>query len=127
VDDRFDSAAKLMANAKEAAEIVAEVLGQRTKDQWVAAFEGMEGQWSVVQNTYEVGNDVSLRAMGQIADVVDAEGNTRQLVANPVQFNREAPQLTRGPLFAEHTDEILREIGLDDDELLQLKIAGAVT
>ena len=127
VDDRFDSAAKLMANAKEAAEIVAEVLGQRTKDEWVAAFEGMDGQWSVVQNTYEVGNDVSLRAVGQIADVVDAEGNTRQLVANPVQFNREAPHLTRGPLFAEHTDEILREIGLDDDELLQLKIAGAVT
>jgi crotonobetainyl-CoA:carnitine CoA-transferase CaiB-like acyl-CoA transferase len=126
-DERFDSAAKLMSNAKEAAEIVADILAERTKDEWVAAFDGMQGQWATVQNTYEVGHDVSLRAIGLIADVVDAEGNTRQLVGNPVQFNREAAQLARGPLFAEHTDEILRELGLDDEELLQLKIAGAVT
>jgi crotonobetainyl-CoA:carnitine CoA-transferase CaiB-like acyl-CoA transferase len=126
-DERFDSAQKLMANAAEVSEIVEEIIASRTKDEWVAAFEDMEGQWGVVQNTYEVGNDPSLRAIGQIADVVDAEGVTRQLVASPVQFNREAPELTRGPLFAEHTDEILRELGLTDEELINLKIAGAVT
>ena len=126
-DERFDSAEKLMSRAAEASGLVAEAIAGRTKDEWVAAFEGMEGQWAVVQNTYEVGNDPALRAIGQIADVVDAEGVTRQLVATPVQFDREAPKLERGPLFAEHTDEILREIGLTDEELLQLKVAGAVT
>jgi crotonobetainyl-CoA:carnitine CoA-transferase CaiB-like acyl-CoA transferase len=126
-DERFDSAEKLMANAKQAGEIVADILRQRTKDEWVAAFDGMEGQWAVVQNTYEVGHDPALRGIGQIADVVDAEGATRQLVANPVQFDRTPPQLTRGPLFAEHTDEILRELGVDDEELVNLKISGAVT
>jgi crotonobetainyl-CoA:carnitine CoA-transferase CaiB-like acyl-CoA transferase len=126
-DERFNSAEKLMANTAEAAELVAEILASRTKDEWVEAFDGMEGQWAVVQNTYEVGHDPALRGIGQIADVVDAEGVTRQLVANPVQFNREAPALTRGPLFAEHTDEILRELGISDEEALSLKIAGAVT
>ena len=80
-----------------------------------------------MQNTWEVGQDPALRGIGQIADVVDTEGTTRQLVANPVQFDREPPSLTRGPLFAEHTDEILRELGIEDDELLNLKISGAVT
>jgi crotonobetainyl-CoA:carnitine CoA-transferase CaiB-like acyl-CoA transferase len=126
-DERFSSAEKLMANTAEAAELVAEILASRTKDEWVEAFDGMEGQWAVLQNTYEVGHDPALRAIGQIVDVADAEGVTRQLVANPVQFNREAPALTRGPLFAEHTDEILRELGIDDEEALSLKIAGAVT
>ncbi|MEV0972410.1 CaiB/BaiF CoA transferase family protein [Microtetraspora glauca] len=126
-DERFDSAEKLMANAAEAARIVAEVIGSRTKDEWVAAFDGMEGQWAVVQNTYEVGQDPALRAIGLISDVVDAEGGTRQLVANPVQFNREAAQLKRGPLFAEHTDEILRELGFSDEELINIKITGAAT
>jgi crotonobetainyl-CoA:carnitine CoA-transferase CaiB-like acyl-CoA transferase len=126
-DERFDSAQKLMANSKEAAEIVAEILAQRTKDEWVAAFDGMEGQWAVVQNTYEVGHDPSLRAVGQIADVVDAEGVTRQLVTNPVQFDREPAQTARGPLFAEHTDEILAEIGISEQALIELKIAGVVT
>jgi crotonobetainyl-CoA:carnitine CoA-transferase CaiB-like acyl-CoA transferase len=126
-DGRFDSAEKLMDNAEEASAILTEVLGGRTMDEWTAAFEGMEGQWSVVQNTYELGHDPSLLAIGQIADVVDAEGITRQLVGSPVQFNREAPEVGRGPLFAEHTDEVLRELGLTDQQLLDLKVSGAAT
>jgi crotonobetainyl-CoA:carnitine CoA-transferase CaiB-like acyl-CoA transferase len=34
--------------------------------------------------------------------------------------------ITRAPQFAEHTDEILRELGRTDDELIELKLAGAV-
>jgi crotonobetainyl-CoA:carnitine CoA-transferase CaiB-like acyl-CoA transferase len=35
--------------------------------------------------------------------------------------------VVRGPLFAEHTDEILAELGISDERLVELKIAGAVT
>jgi crotonobetainyl-CoA:carnitine CoA-transferase CaiB-like acyl-CoA transferase len=126
-DERFDSAEKLMANAAVAVPIVQEILGSRTKDEWVEAFEGMEGQWAVAQNTFELGNDVSLNAIGQIVDVIDAEGNTQRLVSNPVQFDRTPPVLTRGPLFAEHTDEILRELGVSEERLIELKVAGAAT
>jgi crotonobetainyl-CoA:carnitine CoA-transferase CaiB-like acyl-CoA transferase len=126
-DERFDSAEKLMQNSKAAAEIVAEIIATKTKDEWLPAFTSMEGQWAVVQNTYEVGNDPQLKANGQIVDVTDAEGNPRQLIGSPVQFNREALPTARGPLFAEHTDEILAELGLSDEEAIQLKIAGAVT
>ncbi|NKQ51596.1 CoA transferase [Amycolatopsis sp. K13G38] len=126
-DPRFDSAETLMANAGEAAEIVADIISGRTKDEWTAAFAGMEGQWSVVQDTWEVGNDESLTAIGQIAALTDAEGVPRKLVGTPVQFDREPASLTRAPQFAEHTDDILRELGLSDEELLNLKISGAVT
>ncbi|UGQ11945.1 CoA transferase [Yinghuangia sp. ASG 101] len=126
-DERFATAEGLMAHAGEAGDIVAEVIAGRTKDEWVAILTGIEGQWAVVQNTWELGHDVSLRANGQIADVVDAEGRTRQLVGNPVQFDRTAAQPTRGPLFAEHTDEILGELGLTEEEVLDLKVVGAVT
>jgi hypothetical protein len=30
-------------------------------------------------------------------------------------------------MFAEHTDEVLRELGMDDHELTELKIEGAIT
>jgi crotonobetainyl-CoA:carnitine CoA-transferase CaiB-like acyl-CoA transferase len=126
-DERFDSAEKLLANAREATQIVADILASRTKEEWVAAFDGMEGQWAVVQNAYEVGHDPALRAVGQIVDVTDAEGATRQVVANPVAFNREALRLKRGPLFAEHTDEVLGELGFSGEQLIELKIAGAAT
>jgi len=126
-DERFDSVEKLMANAGQAGDIIAGVIATRTKDVWVHVLSGIEGQWSVVQNTWEVGHDASLTAIGQIAEVVDAEGIARKLVANPVQFDRTPPVLTRGPLFAEHTEDILHELGLSDEQILDLRVEGAVT
>jgi crotonobetainyl-CoA:carnitine CoA-transferase CaiB-like acyl-CoA transferase len=44
-----------------------------------------------------------------------------------VQFDETPATLTRAPQFAEHTDEVLRDLGLSDDELISLKVQGAVT
>jgi crotonobetainyl-CoA:carnitine CoA-transferase CaiB-like acyl-CoA transferase len=44
-----------------------------------------------------------------------------------VQFDETPPSVIRGPLFAEHTDDILRELGKSEDEIIQLKIDGACT
>lgn len=126
-DDRFDTTEKIMANALDAAELVAGIIEEHTYAEWVERFAGMKAQWSVVQNSWEVGQDSALRANGMIAPVVDADGVERELVANPVQFDETPADLTRAPQFAEHTDEVLRELGWTDDDLLQLKIAGAVT
>ena len=126
-DERFDTVDKIMANAGVAAEIVAEIIESRTFAEWLVAFEGMEGQWAAVQDAWEVGHDASLEANGYIADVTDADGVARKLIANPVQFDQTPAQLTRAPLFAEHTDDLLRELGYDDEQLIDLKIAGAVT
>jgi crotonobetainyl-CoA:carnitine CoA-transferase CaiB-like acyl-CoA transferase len=68
-----------------------------------------------------------MEANGYLRTVLDAEGNEQMLVASPVQFDETPPDLIRGPQFAEHTDEILRELGKTDEEILQLKIDGACT
>ncbi|KAA9163701.1 CoA transferase [Amycolatopsis acidicola] len=126
-DERFADVEKIMANAGAAAELVAGIIGERTYAEWQEILSQGEGQWSAVQNAWEVGQDPSLRANGMIARVVDADGEERELVTNPVQFGETPATLTRAPQFAEHTDEILRECGLSDEELLRLKIDGAVT
>jgi crotonobetainyl-CoA:carnitine CoA-transferase CaiB-like acyl-CoA transferase len=48
-------------------------------------------------------------------------------VANPVKFDDDPGNLERAPQFAEHTDDVLRELGVDDDHLIELKVAGAIT
>ncbi|MFD3307268.1 CaiB/BaiF CoA transferase family protein [Streptomyces sp. NPDC058694] len=126
-DERFDSTEKLMANAPEAAQIVADLIASRPYEEWVEILSRGEGQWAAVQNAWEVGQDPALRANGLIASVVDADGVDRELVANPVQFDENPVGLTRAPQFAEHTDEVLRSLGLSEDELIALKIDGAVT
>ena len=126
-DERFATTEALMGNAPVAADIVQDVLATRPLAEWVARFAGMEGQWAVAQDPWEVGQDPAVRANGLIAEVIDSEGTTRELVANPVQFDEKPAQITRAPQFAEHTDEILRALGKSDDELIDLKISGAVT
>ena len=126
-DERFATTEALMGNAPVAADIVQEVLATRPLAEWVARFAGMEGQWAVAQDPWEVGQDPAVRANGLIAEVIDSEGTPRELVANPVQFDEKPAQITRAPQFAEHTDEILRALGKSDDELIDLKISGAVT
>jgi crotonobetainyl-CoA:carnitine CoA-transferase CaiB-like acyl-CoA transferase len=126
-DERFATATALMGNALEAAKLVQEVLAARPLAEWVARFAGMEGQWAIAQDPWELGQDAALRANGLIVEVLDTDGTARELVANPVQFDEKPAQLTRAPQFAEHTDDILRALGKSDDELIDLKISGAVT
>src|ERR1700722_16999378 len=68
-----------------------------------------------------------LGANGLIAEGSAVGGKPRGLAPNPVQFDEKPVQLTRAPQFAEHTDDILRALGKSDDELIDLKISGAVT
>jgi crotonobetainyl-CoA:carnitine CoA-transferase CaiB-like acyl-CoA transferase len=126
-DERFTSAAKLGTNAQAAAEIIQDVIGSRTLAEWTTRFAGMEGQWAAAQDAWEVSQDPALRANGLIAELSDSDGQRRELVASPVQFDQAPVSLTRAPQFAEHTDEILRELGRSDEELIDLKITGAVT
>jgi crotonobetainyl-CoA:carnitine CoA-transferase CaiB-like acyl-CoA transferase len=126
-DERFDTADKLMANATEGASYVADAIGRKPFAYWLQHLRTMEGQWAPLQSPLELTDDPVARANGYIVPIVDADGNERRLVANPVQFDEQPPPTRRAPQFSEHTDDILRELGRTEDEILQLKIDGACT
>jgi crotonobetainyl-CoA:carnitine CoA-transferase CaiB-like acyl-CoA transferase len=126
-DERFNTAEKLMANALEAGQHVAEAIAAQPYAYWIEHLQTMEGQWAPIQSPLEILQDPQMEPNGYVLPVTDLEGNERQLIANPVQFDEKSPSLTRAPQFAEHTDDILRELGKSEDEIIQLKIDGAVT
>ncbi|MGD0698253.1 MAG: CoA transferase [Trebonia sp.] len=126
-DERFNTVEKLMANAPAAGELVAGIVAGKPFAEWLTLLDRIGGQWATVQDAWGVANDQSLRANGMIASFDDADGVRRHMVTNPVQFDETPAELRRGPLFAEHTDEVLRELGLTDEKVIELKIAGAVT
>ena len=126
-DERFQTAQGLMANAEEVGSHIAVAIAARPYRHWVERLQTLEGPWAPAQSPVEIVNDPQLRANGCLVPVVDADGIDRTLVANPVQFDEAPPTLTRGPTFAEHTDDILRELGRAEDEIIQLKVDGACT
>jgi crotonobetainyl-CoA:carnitine CoA-transferase CaiB-like acyl-CoA transferase len=126
-DERFSSLESLAAHSDVATSLLTEAIGARTYDECTRLLNLLRGQWAPVQDAWEVANDESLIANGRIADVWDAQGRRQRLVANPVKFDEAAVQLTRAPMFAEHTEEVLRELGMNEGDLIELKIEGAIT
>ena len=74
-----------------------------------------------MQDTLQAAADAQVRANDYLVRAGELE-----LVSNPVQFDV-APPFRGAPGFAEQTDEILEELGLDWDRIIELKTAGAVT
>ena len=126
-DERFATAEGVMTHAEELGGRIAEVVAGRPYLEWVERLATLEGAWSPAANPLEMAADPQLEANGVFLPIVDADGIERKLVANPVQFDEAPPVVTRGPQFAEHTDDILRELGKSEDEILQLKLDGACT
>ena len=127
-DERWNTPEKLLANAPAAAEIVHEVIGSKPYDYWVDAFRTLEGQWAPVQDTVELGRDpAGARERSHRRDHRRRRHDARARHQSRA-VRRDADRCCgAAPQFAEHTDEILRELGIDDERVLELKIDGAVT
>lgn len=121
-DPRFADAEKIAANTQEAVDILTKVIATRTLAEWSERFATLAGPWAPVQDTLQAAGDAQVRANEYIVRAGELE-----LVANPVQFDVTAPHTGPAPGFAEQTDDILLELGLDWDRIIELKTAGAVT
>ncbi|HJT91755.1 MAG TPA: CoA transferase, partial [Mycobacterium sp.] len=120
-DPRFGTTDKIAANTADAVEILTKVIATRTLAEWSERFATLAGTLGAragrpaCQTTRRFG-PMNMARAGEL-----------RLVANPVQFDVTAPHARPAPGFAEQTDEILMEIGLDWDRIIELKMAGAVT
>ena len=71
-------------------------------------------------------DDPQVIANGYVLEVRRDDGETFPLVANPVQFDETPPTLVAAPEHGQHTEEILLELGLDWDQIIAHKEAGAI-
>lgn len=121
-DPRFATAQDVAANTAAAVEILGKAMATKTLAEWSDRFATLAGPWAPVQDTLQAAKDAQIRANDYLVQAGELE-----LVANPVQFDVAPPQTGPAPGFAEQTEEILLELGMDWDRIIELKSAGAVT
>jgi crotonobetainyl-CoA:carnitine CoA-transferase CaiB-like acyl-CoA transferase len=126
-DPRFDSIENRFVHS---AELVAElnaVFATKPMAEWAAIFDREDVWFAPVQHAHEVVDDPQARAAGGFVDVPTDDGGTITMVASPVDFAG-TPWAPRSmpPEFAQHTEEVLLELGYDWDQIIQLKEAGVV-
>jgi crotonobetainyl-CoA:carnitine CoA-transferase CaiB-like acyl-CoA transferase len=126
-DPRFADQRSIAEYHEDGIALLTEVFQQRTFDEWRAALQDFPGQWSAVQDVTQVANDPQAIANGLVQQCHSAAGTPFTLVAAPVQFDEEPARPARAPDFNEHGEAILREIGLEWDAIVDLKVRGIVS
>jgi crotonobetainyl-CoA:carnitine CoA-transferase CaiB-like acyl-CoA transferase len=126
-DPRFSDSAARFSNRVECIAELRKSFESRSLAEWRERLAGIEGVWAAVQTPHEVLADPQVVANGYIRPVTTRDGeHTYSLVANPVQFDETPPELLRAPDHGQHTDEILQEMGLDYQEIIELKVQSVV-
>jgi crotonobetainyl-CoA:carnitine CoA-transferase CaiB-like acyl-CoA transferase len=126
-DVRFRDAQALMQNWQAARDSLVEAFAARPFAYWREHLKTYTGQWAPVQSFLEFAADGQALANGMLIDVEAVDGGAPMRVASgPVQFNQEPSTATRAPAASEHTETFLEELGLEWDQILELKGAGII-
>ena len=125
-DPRFADSRARTENRTACIEVLDGIFGARPLQEWKDILADFDGIWAPVQRPSEVLDDPQVVANHYVRDVVGADGKVFKLVAAPIQFNEKPADIRRGPAWGEHTDEVLQELGYEMDEIIDLKVKGAV-
>ena len=92
---------------------------------WVERFNTGGVACGLINDVKSVFDEEQIKHLGMVKDVVSAHHGAQRMVGQPVQLERTPSAIVRSaPKRGEHSEEILREIGLDTVELSSLKEKG---
>jgi crotonobetainyl-CoA:carnitine CoA-transferase CaiB-like acyl-CoA transferase len=122
-DDRFGSFSARRASASALIALLDDAFARRSLAEWSNVLEQQGIWWEPVVTVPEAVDGEQLAASGGLVQVpVSSSEGTSRTIASPVDFDGvSATDLTRTPEFAEHTEEVLLELGFDWAEIGALR------
>jgi formyl-CoA transferase len=100
-------------------------LASQDRAYWVERFNAGGVACGLINDVKGVFDEEQIQHLGMVKEVVSDHHGPQRLVGQPVQLERTPSTIARAaPKRGEHSEEILREIGLDSAELVGLKAKG---
>jgi len=125
-DPRFETAAARAENVAACTSILDDLFRSKTLAEWREILALQDGQWDVVQHVGELKDDAQVKANRYLQRVEYEGGRAMDMVSVPMQFDG-APLAARpAPDLGADSENILTELGYDEQRILDLKVAGVV-
>ena len=128
-DSRFIDPHARHANAAKLMQVLQEEFIKHPLSYWREALDQVHVTFGVVQTISEIARDPQLIANDVIRQIENGDADTStQTVDSPMKVwgeEKVAPRLATG--LGQHTVEILKDLGYNDVEIVQLKSTGAIS
>ena len=116
-----------MKQADEWKRIVREKFLTRTVDEWLADFDAAGVPASPVHLPEEMADDPQVQADGMITELNHTVTGPQRVVGPIIKMSKTPTASPRAaPALGEHSDEVLSELGLSQDDIDVLCVAGVV-
>jgi len=127
-DPRFDTPKGRRANAAALVDILDAAFAQQNLAYWREKLDAADLIWSALMHPSDVANDPQAKAAGAFVEVPERHGGGTFLApASPVRFPG-ADDGPKGPVpdLGEHTVEVLKQFGYDDEGIAALRQSGII-
>lgn len=116
-DPRFATNAARVANREAATELLSALTGKMPRDELLAALEKAGVPGGPINSVEQIFDDPQLQSRGLRVELPSTGAGNLSYLRSPLRFSETDLTMERGaPRLGEHTEEVLREIGMEPDK-----------
>jgi CoA:oxalate CoA-transferase len=124
-EPRFLHGADRSAHRDELKDLIDSRLTSKTAEDWVPIISGAGIPCGPIYNYTQAFATDQVAVLGMVHNGLRGDGSALPLLRGPLSLNGEASEIfSAPPLLGEHTADVLREIGLSDEDIARLEAAG---
>jgi formyl-CoA transferase len=124
-DERYRDKAARSANRGALNAEIDQRLAAHDRSHWIARFNEGGVACGLISDMREVFEEPQVQHLGMVKEVVSRWHGRQRLVGQPVQLTRTPSTINRAaPRRGEHSEEILRELGMGGEDIERMKANG---
>lgn len=125
---KYKTNADRVANRVELEAKIEAISEQKTTAEWQQVFDGSGLPYAAVNDVQDSLNHEHSKARNMVVEVEHDECGRIKLVNTPVKFSETSPGVrSPPPTLGQHTDEVLKEIGMAEADITSLKGQGIIS